>query len=673
MSTDRVFLVAGDGSGWAIDEDRKLTRRSLESLPDSVTVVDRHEDATVIHAVWWEPLMDLPAEAVTGKRVVCHFEEDPRLRLGMPAFAGAMQRVDHWIVQSRAAHRFVRRLGLPCSFVPYAVDAERFGTAVGVPGNTVARALSAVPQGSYVVANFHRDTLGEELAEGRILPKHKKGPDLFAEVLGLCRRRGLPVVALLAGPRRHWLRARLDALGVPCVFAGNVVSGDDYPSNILSAADLVHLYRAADLHLSCSRHEGGPRGVLEAAAAGVPQLSTDVGLAADVLPDECLFSDAVHAAELIARDIESGLLRRWAPVAQAVVSAQHSASANVPRWRRAYDEIRDAGNRTRREVAAVLSVRERPRRLSFWNEFRPPPWGGGNQFMLALKAECERQGIEVTTNGQGEPATAHLLNSCWFDVEGFERTMQEQRGLSPRVVHRIDGPINLYRRTPDSLELDELCFDLNRRHAHATVVQSAFTLGALAEGGFMPVRPVIVHNAVDPAVFVAGDSPAPAPGEGERLRVIASSWSDNPGKGAAVYSWLDRHADHDRFEFTFVGRIRAQLRNWTCVEAQPSDALAELLRGQHVYLTASRDDPCSNALIEAQSCGLPAVYLRSGGHPEVVQFGGLGFMTPMEIPGILERMRSHLDLYRAQLSPPTMADVAQRYLRLMLGDAAYES
>ena len=60
MSPVRVFMVAGDRSGWAIDEDRALTRRSLESLTGQIELVDRPEDARVLHAVWWEPLVELP-------------------------------------------------------------------------------------------------------------------------------------------------------------------------------------------------------------------------------------------------------------------------------------------------------------------------------------------------------------------------------------------------------------------------------------------------------------------------------------------------------------------------------------------------------------------------------------------------------------------------------------
>ena len=243
---------------------------------------------------------------------------------------------------------------------------------------------------------------------------------------------------------------------------------------------------------------------------------------------------------------------------------------------------------------------------------------------------------------------------------------------TPRVVQRIDGPINLYRRTPDSMALDDLCFDLNARYAHATVIQSAYTRKALAQSGYTPVRPVIIHNAVDPTIFYPAKEALPAPGKNEPLRIVAASWSDNPGKGAAVYRWLDAWAgrcasrwgdcwqEEAGVRLTFVGRITSELKHWKTIEAIPSTDLADIYRAHHVYLTASRDDSCSNALIEAQVCGLPAVYFSSGGNPEIVEFGGVPFTNPAQLPAIFALLHANLHVYRAIVNPPTMPDVARR-------------
>ncbi len=57
------------------------------------------------------------------------------------------------------------------------------------------------------------------------------------------------------------------------------------------------------------------------------------------------------------------------------------------------------------------------------------------------------------------------------------------------------------------------------------------------------------------------------------------------------------------------------------------------------FVTATQHDAYSNALVEALSCGLPAIYLDSGGSGEAVQDAGFGFNDREEIPALLERLR----------------------------------
>jgi glycosyltransferase involved in cell wall biosynthesis len=704
----RVFLAGGDGIGWAIDEDRRQTQLGMEGL---VRWVARPEEADAVHAVWWEPMCELPRGALDGKAVVCHMDDSTPMHLGKPHFQRALARATHWVTQNRATFGQMRCVvggAADVAYVPYGVDLDRYQGPDEAPAPLVAEALAQLPKGAYVVGSFQRDTLGEPLQRGELLPKLKKGPDVFVEVLAELRRRGEPVVALLSGPRRHWVRRELERRGVPYVFAGVGMEGDDNAAMIegLTAGQLALLYRRCDLYLTTSRAEGGPRGVLEAAACGTPQLSTACGLAPDLLSAECIYRDAIEAVEKIQSDLRHGTLRRWAAVHLETVRANYTFRANRPRWEGLYRRVAAwlerggaEGTRRRREAAKdVVSVRDRPRRICLWHEFVPPPWGGGNQFMLALKGEAERQGIEVSINGEGNgegsgpPATAHLIQSVWFDAEKV-RAIAKRDGA--RVVHRVDGPLSLIRRTKEALDLDRKCYEINNQLAAATVVQSWAMLRATRELGFAPVRPVLVSNACDPGIFYPPGAGRPAAGasvtgdEGrgggwgrgrggarlgtpERpLRVIATSWSDNPGKGGAVYEWIDRNLDHSRFKFTFAGRLATPLKHGEFVEALPSRELAELLRGHDVYLTASRGDPCSNALVEALNCGLPAIYFDSGGHPELAQLGGLPFSHPEEIPALLERMAEHLGVYRRLIVTESIREVCGRYLQLLLGERTY--
>ena len=87
-----------------------------------------------------------------------------------------------------------------------------------------------------------------------------------------------------------------------------------------------------------------------------------------------------------------------------------------------------------------------------------------------------------------------------------------------------------------------------------------------------------------------------------------------------------------------------------------------------MYLAASRDDPCSNALLEALACGLPAVFLRSGGHPELVGEAGLGFDEAEELPPLLDRLVGELGERRAAIRcrrSPTSPIATSRCCRVM--------
>jgi len=302
-----------------------------------------------------------------------------------------------------------------------------------------------------------------------------------------------------------------------------------------------------------------------------------------------------------------------------------------------------------------LLRRRRGAPIAMLHEFHRPPYGGGNQFLLALRAELERRGSAVDVGHVGPETKAVLFNSHHADIAQLRKI----RTPLVRMVHRVDGPIGAYRGREDGT--DQKIWQLNHECADTTIFQSHYSLNRHLEMGLEFRDPHVIPNAADPSMFFAAPAHQPA----TPLRVIASSWSDNPRKGGPVYAWLDAHLDPQRIAFTFVGRIAQSLPHSRIIDAVPSPELADVLRQHDVYLTASEDDPCSNALVEALTCGLPAVFRKSGGHPELVRGGGYGFDQPEEIPELLERAgRNYRDL-RTRVTPPTMAAAADAYLNVM--------
>lgn len=295
--------------------------------------------------------------------------------------------------------------------------------------------------------------------------------------------------------------------------------------------------------------------------------------------------------------------------------------------------------------------------VALFHDFEPAPSGGGHQFLRALVGELERRGLEIERNRISGRTPACLFNSFNFDFGRLRRFARP----GCRMVHRVDGPIGVYRGFDDGT--DARIAAVNDELADATVLQSRYSLEKHAELGIELRDPVVITNAVDTSIFFPPERREPLPGR--PLRVVASSWSQNPRKGADILAWLDRELDPAQVVVTFVGQSADEFVRIRHVPPLDSSGVADLLRASDVYLAASRDDPCSNALLEALACGLPAAYLDSGGHPELVGDGGLPFHEPDELPVVFDRLRADLDGFRARISVPVLADVAAAYLRAL--------
>lgn len=329
-------------------------------------------------------------------------------------------------------------------------------------------------------------------------------------------------------------------------------------------------------------------------------------------------------------------------------------------FRRALRRGRDASLVVARRLRTELdwlATRRGHADLALFHEFEPPPGGGGHQFLRALSGELRRRGLSVELNRLSGQTPTCLFNSFNFDFARLRRFAR----ADARMVHRVDGPIGVYRGFDDGT--DARIAEINAELAHATVVQSEWSLDKHRELGIPLRNPVVIHNTVDPRIFFPPERRPPL--AGRRVRVIATSWSDNPRKGSGTLAWLDRNLDRGRFELTFVGRTSATFERIRAVPPVDSLRLAALLREHDLYLAPSRDDPCSNALLEGLACGLPAAYLRSGGHPELVRGAGVPFTCDEEVPEALATLADGIEGYRAAIVVPTLAEVADRYAAVL--------
>ena len=269
-----------------------------------------------------------------------------------------------------------------------------------------------------VVAALGRGRLGDER-----LALRQDGPDgLFVEQVGERQHGVVPLLQLgenaLLGLVEHG-RSALEVAPRPPVAEHAV----------------VELVRGDDpLVLDCLRTLNEP--------FPAPQAPRDAGRAFDEL---CPLT--VHRRPKLAM---------WWEVRHRVVYRLGVNLRTAPRA--AYVHARRAGGALKRAAATEadrLASRRGRADVSVFHDFAPPPSGGGNQFLAGLVGELRRRGLEVEVNRISGGTPVCLFNSFNFDDRRLRRFARD----GCRMVHRVDGPIGVYRGFDDGT--DRHIYELN--------------------------------------------------------------------------------------------------------------------------------------------------------------------------------------------------------------------
>jgi glycosyltransferase involved in cell wall biosynthesis len=256
-------------------------------------------------------------------------------------------------------------------------------------------------------------------------------------------------------------------------------------------------------------------------------------------------------------------------------------------------------------------------------------WGGASPFVSQL-ADCMwRRGWRVVFDLHKEPDVVLVIDprrdhpAKKFGVEDLERFREH----SPQVpiLHRI----NECDQRKGTNDVDEILRRTNVLADH-TVFIAEWLREYFVERWFDASLPhSVIYNGADPAVYHPIGNHLPSPGE--TIRVVTHHWSDNWLKGYDVYQKLDEliaAGELPGVAFRVIGRWPSEIR-WKATETfgpMTGRPLAEKLRECHLYLTASRWEPCGMHHVEGAQCGLPLVYHEDGGG--IVEAGrryGVGF------------------------------------------------
>jgi len=280
-------------------------------------------------------------------------------------------------------------------------------------------------------------------------------------------------------------------------------------------------------------------------------------------------------------------------------------------------------------------------------KFEEGSWGGGNQFLKNLRKEFENR--KILSNFSD--ANFILFNSHQDFKKIIYLKNQDPRKL---FIHRVDGPMRLYNKMSD--HRDHIVYDLNSKIADGTVFQTKWSYESNLSLGMNPTKNYdIIQNACDPEIFFKKNTK----NKTEKIRIISTSWSNNINKGFNTYKYLDNNLDFDKYEYVFAGNSPFEFNNIKKLGALHSKDLAEELRKSDIYITASKNDPCSNSLIEAISCGLTCYALDSGGHPEILNNNNYLFENEESILKILDKIS---EVPESSLLGDDISDITDQYI-----------
>lgn len=673
----KVFITGGDGFGWALDEDLKAARKLFSDFIFTTNI----SDAEIVYSIWPRKLLEIPENDLINKKIICAFDNPPSFWIRQPEFARLFRIVGLWVCHSRQSKEEAESLQLNVIYFPYILGEEFLGTTSETFVDDEKKRLG-IPNNVYLIGNFQRDTEGQNLK----IFKKQKGPDIFVELLRVLQERGLSFHVVLAGPRRHWVIKELETSNIGYTYFGDRKNNDDLKSNLLTRECLAKLYRIIDIYVLPSRWEGGPYAILEAIGMKTKIISTGVGLAGEILSKEAIFENVYDAAAKIEKDIQSNYLTKEVDVNFTRLTANYVPDV-IERYKNNLKLAVDNASRLQLDCQARVDCnhaykkniinkatekikksfpyiwKNYPYTISIVRKFVKPPYGGANQFLLALKKEFLKNNIQVLNNKFDSRIDAYLLDSIWFDEVMLNDL--EPYFSRPRI-HRLDGIIHSYRGSEKII--DDKIYQINKYYSSASVIQSFFSLKQIYSFGYSPTSPCIIHNASDPDIFFPDVSRRIGLDPKKKIRLIATSWSDNPRKGGAFLEWIDDNIDFSTYQVTFVGNSKLRFKNIKKLDPCESLKLSQLIRQHDIYLALSQNESCSNALIEAMSCGLPVLYYDSGSYSELIGAGGISFKSTDEIISKLTVLASHYENFRKCVLPPTIQEVAAKYKKALFGN-----
>ena len=210
------------------------------------------------------------------QKVICtihHIDEDKFNDIEKEEFLERDNYIDFYHVISNKTYSQVNKLtDKPIFVIPFWVNQNLWFQIKDLDKLYSKYNLS---KNSYFVGSFQRDTEGFDLKS----PKLSKGPDQFIKIVKDLNTKHNNLVVLLTGRRRQYIINELKEEKIEFKYF-----------EMASFNELNELYNMLDLYIVSSRYEGGPAAIMECALTKTPLISTNVGIADEILPNQSIYN-----------------------------------------------------------------------------------------------------------------------------------------------------------------------------------------------------------------------------------------------------------------------------------------------------------------------------------------------------------------------------------------------
>jgi len=307
-------------------------------------------------------------------------------------------------------------------------------------------------------------------------------------------------------------------------------------------------------------------------------------------------------------------------------------------------------------------------KISIGTNIKDGPWGGGNLFAINFRDFLLKQKHQVVMNLLDDDIDVILLTEPRKTSESSAFThidvYKYKKFINPKVVvvHRI----NECDERKDTNFVNQYLIEANKV-ANYTIFVSTWLKDLFLEQGISDENSKVILAGANVEIFNP-DGYKPW-SKKEKLKIVTHHWGANWNKGFREYTKLDKllgdESFKEKFEFTYIGNIpkNIKLTNTNVIEPLSGKQLSNEIKNNHIYLTASLNEPSGNHHIEAAQCGLPLLYIKSGGIPEYCRGFGVEFDSTNFIDKLYE-LRENYDYYCKKLNyyPHNSIKMSEEYL-----------